>query len=563
MGLEKLIVSQTVKVAKDTGRLESTIDTMKSKLMDEGMKVIESAGINPADLPFNITDVLNGNIANPTSLLTPTVICSIPPLTEKQKQDGTKAIESVLSATNSIIQNKNSIAGALQTVQIPLNTMVTTSQTLDTIISTVKGAIKVIKAIPIPTAIIPPSGGIGLPVNVLTILSDSLDQLDKLLTYGKGVTGAVPTLVGGVSGMINTTVTGLNALDASISPVVTTLTMVKTIIDKGDQCPALPQSEIDEVASVINADVQESLTASGVNSNPALNAASEAELIAALQPDARPSFIYKGYVLSIEFDPDNEFSFPRRRIKGFRDFERTNPGMEVYLNKFTNNVTTSTLYNSPKGIYANDYSYSTSVEVLVDEIKYKIDTFLLTLRFGVAAFEEVLINRDTTQGITQVDNFDEDGYGGEQETVFTDAFTLVATNSTTGDIETTEIIVDGVPGTGASLVGIAFPVVGTVVFHKPCEIEITTRSNTEPPGPKNDYVGGTYETLLELNIPNPDVETPKTFRFLGFSRNGEVTKQTYSIGPDDLGIYDWSFKNNQLTGNRFVGNLSQFIIREA
>ena len=63
----------------------------------------------------------------------------------------------------------------------------------------VKVTVKVIKAIPIPTSVPP---GVGIPINVLTILSDSLDQLDKLLTYGKGITTVVPLLTKAVLSMI-------------------------------------------------------------------------------------------------------------------------------------------------------------------------------------------------------------------------------------------------------------------------------------------------------------------------------------------------------------------------
>lgn len=386
MGLEKVVVSQVVKVAKDTGRLENTIDTMKDKLMEEGMKVVESAGINPNDLPFNIQDVLSGNIENPESLLTPEVICSLPPLTAKQKKDGAKQVESTLSALNGVISSKNQLSSALSSVQGPLNALTTTGSTLSTIIGTVKNAIKIIKAIPVPTAIIPPFGGIGVPINVLTILSDSLDQLDKLLTYGKGVTEAIPKLVGGVSGMINTTITGLNSLDGSIQPVVTTLTMVKAVVEKSDLCPALSTDEVNSVKTEVNNAVQESLTVSGVNSNPSLNAIDETQLLGALAPNAAPGLIYKQYRLILQYDPDNEYSFPRRRIRAFRNFEQTNPGMEVFLTNLSRTkISQSTLYNSPKSMTASDYSYSATVEVLYEEMKYKIDTFLLSLRFGLAA----------------------------------------------------------------------------------------------------------------------------------------------------------------------------------
>ncbi len=94
MGLEKFVVKQVVKVAKDTGRLENTIDTMKNKLIDEGISVIEKTGINPADLPFSPQALMNGEVSNPSQLLTPEVVCSQQPLTHKQKADATRAEDS-------------------------------------------------------------------------------------------------------------------------------------------------------------------------------------------------------------------------------------------------------------------------------------------------------------------------------------------------------------------------------------------------------------------------------------------------------------------------------------
>ena len=402
MGLEKLVVRQVVKVAKDTGRLENTIDTMRIKLVDEGIRLIESTGINPADLPFTPQDLLNGNVDDPSILLTPNAVCGLPPLTNTQKEKGEKTLESVLAAINGIIVSKNKIVGTLQTIQTPLNVINTTGSTLNTIIGTVKNAVKIIKAIPIPTAIIPPTGGIGLPINILTILSDSLDQLDKLLTYGKGITSAIPQLTGGVINMIDKTITSLNSLDDTILPLMTTLAFTKTVIEKGDSCPGLTQSEINIVQQEIQASIEESLIASGNNSDNAINIANEEALLDALKFNAFPGLIYKGFRLTLELDPSNQFSFSSRRIRAFRDFiDSDNPANgedQLFYRgimgiKTGNNLSTLTLYNSPKSIDANDYSYSLSVQVLYEEMKYKIDTFLLSLRISIPR-DELEIGRD-------------------------------------------------------------------------------------------------------------------------------------------------------------------------
>ena len=386
MGLERLVVKQVVKVAKDTGRLENTIDTMKIKLMDKGIEIIEKTGINPADLPFSPQALMSGEVSDPSSLLTPEVICNQQPLTNKQKADATREVQSTLSSLNNIITAKNSIAGALITIKTPLNTLKTTGQTLGGIISTVKRAVRVIKAIPIPTAIIPPSGGIGIPINVLTILSD---QLDKLLTYGKGVTKVIPELSGGVVKMINTTVKGLNDLDKVINPVFTTMAFVDAIVKVGDSCPNLSQNDINIVKNDLSNLVEESIAASGDNSNSNINEEDNDALIAGMQPNSLSPIQYKGFKFTLEEDPDNTFSFPARRIKAFRDFTSTNPGEEVYLGKFQNKVSQKTLYNSPNGMNADNYSFSSSVTVLYDEMVYKIDNYLQQLRFATSAGEEL------------------------------------------------------------------------------------------------------------------------------------------------------------------------------
>ena len=120
---------------------------------------------------------------------------------------------------------------------------------------------------------------------------------------GKGITSAILTLVKGVLDMINNTITKLNALDVIITPVITTISFVKIVAELGGQCDNLNnnigsgnngdlnntadfQSAIDVISIAITTDIVESVATAGVNSNPALNAASEAELIAGLQPNA-------------------------------------------------------------------------------------------------------------------------------------------------------------------------------------------------------------------------------------------------------------------------------------
>ena len=89
MGLEKLVISQVVKVAKDTSKLEYAIIGMEEKLQSEGLKLLEKTGINPSLLPFNPKDLVSGKISPSqfSSFLTPQVICNLPQLSTSQKSN--------------------------------------------------------------------------------------------------------------------------------------------------------------------------------------------------------------------------------------------------------------------------------------------------------------------------------------------------------------------------------------------------------------------------------------------------------------------------------------------
>jgi hypothetical protein len=67
-----------------------------------------------------------------------------------------------------------------------------------------------------------------------------------------------------------------------------------------------------------------------------------------LQPNSNSPLGYKGYILTTEYDSSNTFSFPRRRIK-------------------------ASLATNPNNFILGPYSYSSSTQVLIDEIKFKID----------------------------------------------------------------------------------------------------------------------------------------------------------------------------------------------
>ncbi len=381
MGLETVVIKQVVNVAKNTAKIQDAISVIQEKVVNDGLKVVEASQINTNMLTFDIVALAKGEIEDTDSILTPESLCSAPPLTQVQKNAGQIAVDDLRSQLSVTINNIDALKQGLITVQQPLQTLEITAQNLDNIITTVKAAVKVIKLIPLPTSVPP---GVGIPVNVLTILSDSLDTLDKLIGAAKGVTKAVPPLVNSVINMIAQTISLVNELIERIGPVLTLLSFVQAKIDLGDDCPLVDQSDINTVKANVSSALQDEINALGDSSIPAINTFNEDQLINQLQPNSDNPLIYKGFTLTIEYNPNNNFDFPQRRVKGLRYFSTGENATSLFYLSGINNVQTGplsgpiTLYNDPTD--QGKYSFSSSAQILVEEIKYKIDQYLGGLR---------------------------------------------------------------------------------------------------------------------------------------------------------------------------------------
>ena len=114
-----------------------------------------------------------------------------------------------------------------------------------------------------------------------------------------------------------------------------------------------------------------------------------------LQPNSNNPIIYKGYQLVLEYDPNNQYSFPSRRIKGTflnilndgDNISRPQPGTTDESERLFLRLKDSVLYNLKSNVpvgegtnsttpYPAPYSFSSSVQVLVSEIFYEIDRFI-------------------------------------------------------------------------------------------------------------------------------------------------------------------------------------------
>ena len=390
MGLEKVIGKQVFQMIKDSDRVQKSVIQMKDKLIKESLTVLKKSGIDPASLPFDPIAVLNGNFPDPNSLLTPENVCSIPPIPQNKKASAVAAIGRAKTTFSNVVENSNKLKSALIDIQSPLAQIQTTGENVEGLINSVSNVTKVIKSIPIPTAFGAPA--VALPVKVLTILSSILVRLDKVLVAGKGTVSFVSPMVRSVSGTINQTISAVGTLEQAIQPALTMLTLVKSTLELGDDCPNVTQDDINEISNQVAGDLNEALALSGDSSLLTVNLENEEELIASFP------FTYKGFLLELVNNPNNatfyldtdpesptfnetirgaDFPFPSRKIRATRDFTANpedNVGSIFVRTKFNTPLGEVILYNDPGG--QARYSYSTSVAVLVKEMNFKLDNYL-------------------------------------------------------------------------------------------------------------------------------------------------------------------------------------------
>ena len=437
MSLAKVITKTFVKMVKDSDRVQNSVDQMKEKLIKQSLEVIKKAGIDPSSLPFDPIALLNGNIPNPTSLLTPQSVCAIPPLSQSQKDRANQEIDRVSNTLGGIIENTNKLKAALISIQAPLTGIQATAQSTESLANSISNIIKLIKAIPIPTAFGAPA--VALPVKVLTILSSTLIKLDKKVDIAKGTIALVPPMINQISAILNSVITAVNGVEAIIQSALVLTSFLKSVVELGDSCGVpedlfivvgnvngsnvelnrvdgltigmssddangtiininpsnsfitfsdfnklndgdtllfntggfgVLQGDIDRVVDDVNGTLQDALNSSGDSSLLETNQQSEADLIASFP------FEYKGFLLELVNNPDNSFPFPSRKIRATRDFTGdTNPiGTIFTITKFNTPLGNITLFNDPGG--KGRYSFSSSVSVLVAEMRYKIDNYL-------------------------------------------------------------------------------------------------------------------------------------------------------------------------------------------
>lgn len=224
-----------------------------------------------------------------------------------------------------IIKTRSTLINHLSSFEKRIDAFSRIATQLTVAVGIINVLIKIITSISIPTAVIPgQTGGVGIPISVLTKHSNALVKLNKTLDKLLGEAVAITAVI------------------ASLKPVITNL---KDRLDSIDI--AIQQCSIDS-----SADLGQILA----TAQPPQNTGSEGTPTDA-NGGLDPNYIHtsgvtgKTYKLAIQQDPDSPQIAPRRYATA-----TDNRGIVVL--------------RGPS-------SFSSSTQVLLDELKFKIDNQLL------------------------------------------------------------------------------------------------------------------------------------------------------------------------------------------
>ncbi|MDA8959263.1 hypothetical protein N9F64_00530 [bacterium] len=438
MGLEKLVINQITGAAKNAFKMSIVIDAMKDQVIDEVAGKIEEQV--PVPLPFDTRSVIGGNVPLPADLLTPEVMQTVPEISESQRAELLTVLDNLETQLNGLIGTKNKLQGALDTLRSPITTLEKLADTLGKVIPTLKTVVTIIRNLPLPTAVPPgvglPATVLNNFSNTLDVMKVTIDKIDgpiSVVSEGvKEIVKVITPLLGKLklldpifaqSQQIIIFIRALllygpNASQQNINEVASDVNGRSTAVLDASAGP-LNSSSTGEWRLTSPVDGIGGGNGGGGNggggsrggggnggsgNNPAPftgdgppdgvpptpsspytdgrgytytffsddKAYSDFLLGLLTPPVVGDGLIYRGYQLIIENDPSNNFPFPSRRIKATFTLTSSDINANDASTNFALRLLGSVLYNLPD----EDYSFSSSVQVLISEAYYEIDRFV-------------------------------------------------------------------------------------------------------------------------------------------------------------------------------------------
>ena len=222
-----------------------------------------------------------------------------------------------------------------------LSTIGQQSETLDTTVNALQKAKNIILKLPAPTSTPP---GIGIPLSVINGLSNTLDGLSKFIEKTDDVIDIIKVALQPILRVLGKV---KNLLLALLRVTTIALDIIQFMIEV-IKPPVVEGEEIEEENNdLTNLNEELTLASNGIEPSP-IERSSNTNLRDQLQPNSTTPLIYKDFLLTLQENiGDNNLT--QSRIQG------TNSERQLTLN--------------------TEYSYTTSLEVLVNEIKFKIDNY--------------------------------------------------------------------------------------------------------------------------------------------------------------------------------------------
>jgi hypothetical protein len=343
-------IARLVKTARDqVVKIEDLAEKQITNVANTGVDFVKNSV--PFDIPIELDadELIEGKKPDTSKLLLPITISTLAAsagvaaailVNKQQIEESTDKLSKTLNTTLSTL---SAITAVVTGVKSILATLGSTSKTLDISGKAVDFSIDLITKLPIPTGA---PIGVGLPLNVITTLSNSLVKLDDT---AKEVQGAAELIEETATPVRDTLEDILDAISIVLNIVTTLLaiiTFVRVLVKKGQN---VTQEDIDETARETNEEFIEELENIGNSSNVETNQSINSDLSDRLLPNSTNPLIYKDFLLRVEFG-ESETNLPLRRINAV-------------------NVNNSQIK------LATDFSFASSLEVLVKEIQFQIDNY--------------------------------------------------------------------------------------------------------------------------------------------------------------------------------------------
>ncbi len=248
-----------------------------------------------------------------------------------------------------IINQRNELLKILTQLKKQVSVIDKAISPLSALISALNTAATALQVSPIPSAV----SGVGIPIGVIVSAGDALSIVKTQITGFKATISSFDEIVDYILRTIEEMIVVIKALDILIEGCARKASQTASETSSNTQTSGAPGASSSSQNSINNSANSGNSAANNLLLNNLLNI-EDSNLINRLQDNApNDTNTYKGFVLGIVLDDKNDTRFPKRYA----------------------------IAKTPSGVIVlrGESSFSSSVDVLLDEIRFIIDRDNLTL----------------------------------------------------------------------------------------------------------------------------------------------------------------------------------------